>query len=107
MPPRVNVDKCDGCRGENEALCEAVCPGDLMTVNEETGKAYCRSARDCWDCMCCTRVCPQGAIETRIPYQLGYYPAKLVPFAGTDKVTWTAVDINGKVERFTFRTRNK
>ncbi|ACA59309.1 4Fe-4S ferredoxin, iron-sulfur binding domain protein [Candidatus Desulforudis audaxviator MP104C] len=107
MPPRVDNVKCDGCRNEREALCELICPGNLMALDTETNKGYCRSPRDCWDCMSCTKICPKGAIETRIPYQLGYYSAKLVPFTGTGKMTWTVVDIDGKVERFTFRTRNK
>jgi adenylylsulfate reductase subunit B len=67
MPPKVNLQKCDGCKGEKEALCEAICPGDLMCLNSETLKAACRSPRDCWDCMSCVKACPQGAIETRLP----------------------------------------
>ncbi|MBZ4687525.1 MAG: adenylylsulfate reductase, subunit [Clostridia bacterium] len=105
MPPKINLTKCDGCKAEEEPLCEQVCPGDLMTLNED-GKAMCRDAGDCWDCMCCTKICPQGAIETRLPYQLGYYPAKLIPRVGTNKIMWTCVDINGKVERFVVKTRN-
>lgn len=107
MPPIVLKEKCDGCMGKNEALCEMVCPGDLMTINEETNKAYCRASRDCWDCMACVKACPHGAIETKIPYQIGYYPAKLVPMMGNKKIIWTCVDIHGNVERFTVKTRNK
>lgn len=106
MPPKVNLEKCDGCKGEREALCVSICPGDLLALNEETGKSYCRSTRDCWDCMSCVKVCPQGAIETRLPYQLGYYPAKLIPLMGSKRVTWTCIDINNKVERFTYKNRN-
>ena len=106
MPPKVNPQKCDGCRAENEPLCVQICPGDLMVLDENTGKAYCRSARDCWDCMSCVKACPHGAIETRLPYQLGYYPAKLIPLVGSNKISWTVVDIHGNVERFTFKTRN-
>ena len=107
MPPRVNREKCDGCRAENEPLCEQICPGDLMTLNRQTSKAYCRSTRDCWDCMSCIKICPQGALETRLPYQLGYYPAKLIPLMGTDRITWTCIGLDGKVERFVVRTRNE
>ncbi|CEP66393.1 4Fe-4S ferredoxin-type, iron-sulphur binding domain [Moorella glycerini] len=106
MPPRVNLAKCDGCKAEKEPLCEQICPGDLMTLNPENQKAYCRSPRDCWDCMSCVKSCPQGAIETRLPYQIGYYQAKLIPLMGTNRITWTCIDINGKVERFSFKTRN-
>ncbi|MEW5899581.1 MAG: 4Fe-4S dicluster domain-containing protein [Bacillota bacterium] len=106
MPPRISLQKCDGCKGEKEALCVAICPGDLMVLNEDTGKAYCRSTRDCWDCMSCVKACPQSAIETRLPYQLGYYPAKLIPLMGSKRVTWTCIDINNKIERFTYQNRN-
>ncbi|MDQ0286553.1 adenylylsulfate reductase subunit B [Desulfofundulus luciae] len=56
--------------------------------------------------MSCVKACPNGAIETRLPYQLGYYPAKLIPLVGSNKISWTVVDIHGKVERFTFKNRN-
>ncbi len=105
MPPKVDHTKCDGCRAEEEPLCEQICPGNLMTLND-AGKAVCRENRDCWDCMSCTKICPQGAIETRLPYQLGYYPAKLIPKVGTNKIIWTCIDINGKVERFVVKTRH-
>ena len=63
MPPRVDFTKCDGCKAQDEPLCEQVCPGDLMTLGEN-GKAICRETSDCWDCMSCTKICPVGAIET-------------------------------------------
>ncbi len=104
MPPKINLDKCDGCKAQDEPLCEQVCPGDLMTLNEDK-KAICRATRDCWDCMSCTKICPVGAIETTIPYQLGYHGAKLIPMVGTNSITWTSQDIHGNVERFRFKTR--
>jgi adenylylsulfate reductase, subunit B len=104
MPPRVNQEKCDGCKAEEETLCEQICPGDLMALGENQ-KAYCRAPRDCWDCMSCTKVCPVGAIETRMPYQLGYHTAKLIPMMGTDNITWTCIDIDGNVERFRYKNR--
>lgn len=105
MPPKVLVDKCDGCKAEKEPLCEQVCPGNLMTLGEGN-KAICRDDRDCWDCMSCTKACPQSAIETRVPYQIGYHPAKLIPLMGTNRITWTCVDIHGKVERYVIKNRN-
>lgn len=102
MPPVVLKDKCVGC-GD----CEDICPGDLMVVDEESKTAYCRSLRDCWDCMACIKACPEGALETRIPYQLGYYPAKLIPKMGDKQIEWTCIDINGNVEKFIVKTHNK
>ena len=40
MPPYVVKDKCDGCKGKEEPLCEQICIGDLMTLDMNTGKAY-------------------------------------------------------------------
>jgi adenylylsulfate reductase subunit B len=36
---------------------------------------------------------------------LGYHVAKLIPLMGTDTITWTLIDINGKVERFHYTNR--
>lgn len=99
MPPVIVTSKCTGC-----GACENICPGDLMVVEHK--KAYCRTKRDCWDCMSCVKACPAQAIEIRIPYQLGYYPAKLVPEVKEKSIIWTCTDINGKVEQFHVKTRN-
>jgi adenylylsulfate reductase subunit B len=106
MPPKVDRTKCDGCKAQAEPLCEQVCPGDPMTL-DEAKKAYCRASRDCWDCMSCTKACPVGAIETRVPYQLGYHGAKLIPMVGTNSITWTSIDLHGQVERFRFKVRGR
>lgn len=73
----------------------------------EDNKAYCRPLRDCWDCMSCVKICPMNAIETRIPFQLGYHGAKLTPLVGKDFITWICRDINGVEERFKCRNRNE
>jgi adenylylsulfate reductase subunit B len=99
MPPMIVTQRCIGC-----GACETVCPGDLMQVKE--GSAFCRSRRDCWDCMACVKACPARALEIRIPYQLGYYPAKLVPELKEKEIRWTVTDINGKDECFTIKVRN-
>lgn len=101
MPPKVILNKCTGCR-----TCETICPGDLMVVGTDQ-KAYCRDLRDCWDCMACTKSCPVGAIETRVPYQLGYHQAKLIPKMEKNQVIWTCVDINGKEDTFIVKNNNK
>ena len=55
--------------------------------------------------MSCTKICHVRTIETRIPYQLGYHVAKLIPMMGTDSITWTCIDINGNVEHFRYKNR--
>ena len=56
MPPRIDLNKCNGCGGKPETACEMVCPGDLMMLDPETGKARCRATGECWDCMSCIKV---------------------------------------------------
>lgn len=105
MPPRVDYAKCDGCAGRNESRCEEVCPGDLMVVDADTGKSRCRAPNECWDCMSCIKVCPRGALETRLPYQLGYFPATLRPIMGKTSITWKCVDINGNAVKYSYVNR--
>ena len=105
MPPRINPKKCDGCPDRAESRCEEVCPGDLMYVDEATGRAACRSAQDCWDCMSCVKVCPHRAIETRIPYQIGYHKATLRPSLKGDRIIWQCVDIHGRKAIYEYRNR--
>jgi len=105
MPPRIRLDKCNGCEGLPESKCEEACPGNLMAVDSRTGKAYVRFAGDCWDCMSCTKACPTKAIETRVPYQIGYHKASLKPIMGKNTITWKCVDIHGKEETYKYRNR--
>ena len=67
MPPRIDLNKCNGCGGKPETACEMVCPGDLMMLDPETGKARCRATGECWDCMSCIKVCPTGAKNMNTP----------------------------------------
>jgi adenylylsulfate reductase subunit B len=105
MPPKVDARKCNGCPGRAESHCEESCPGDLMAVHPETGRAYCRAPNECWDCMSCVKKCPRAALETRMPYQLGYYKATLRPVMGKKSVTWICRDIHGR--EFTYICINR
>lgn len=105
MPPKVDMHRCTGCAERAESCCERACPGDLMAVSPETGKAYCRAANECWDCMSCVKACPSGALETRIPYQLGYYKATLRPIMGKDRITWKCRDIRGEEHTYSYVSR--
>lgn len=71
----------------------------------ENGKAYCRATNECWDCMSCVKACPCGALETRIPYQLGYYKATLRPIMGKDSITWKCRDIHGRESVYKYVNR--
>ncbi len=69
------------------------------------GKSHCHAPRDCWDCMSCVKMCPRNAIETRMPYQLGYHKARLVPLMGKNSITWKCTDINGQTVTYKYRNR--
>lgn len=105
MPPRIDPNKCNGCEDREESFCEEVCPGNLMAVDEKSMMARCRSTRDCWDCMSCTKACPRNAIETRVPYQLGYHKATLKVFMGKNNITWKCTDIYGNQKTYKYRNR--
>ena len=107
MPPKINPERCNGCSGREESFCEESCPGNLMAVDTASGKAFCRSLRDCWDCMSCVKMCPRNAIETRMPYQLGYHNARLVPIMGSSTITWKCTDIHGVETIYKFRNRRE
>ncbi|MEG2172984.1 MAG: 4Fe-4S dicluster domain-containing protein [Desulfovibrionaceae bacterium] len=105
MPPRITITKCTGCAGRSQSYCEEVCPGDLMAVSVATGKAYCRAPGECWDCMSCIKMCPSGALELRIPYQLGYFKATLRPIMGKNSITWKCKDIHGNESTYSYKNR--
>jgi adenylylsulfate reductase subunit B len=104
MPPIVDPKKCNGCEDREESFCEEACPGDLMYVGAD-GKSHCHATRDCWDCMSCVKMCPRNAIETRVPYQLGYHKARLTPLMGKNSITWKCTDINGQTVTYKYRNR--
>ncbi|MVT36295.1 MAG: adenylyl-sulfate reductase subunit beta, partial [Euryarchaeota archaeon] len=37
MPSLVIAEKCDGCKGKTEPLCEQICPMDIMKLDPATG----------------------------------------------------------------------
>ncbi len=101
----VHTKKCNACRHLDGPRCEELCPGNLMTINPETGKAKIREPRDCWDCMVCVKACPMRAIESRLPYQLACFGATLSPREMKDRIIWTLEGIDGSVEIFEIKTR--
>ena len=105
MTVKIDIKRCNGCKNLDGPRCEKLCPGDLMALNSETGKAYIRNEEDCWDCMVCVKACPMLAIETKLPYTLAFYGASLKPKVGKDTITWTLKNIDGTVETFDIKTR--
>ncbi|OEH84855.1 hypothetical protein BHU72_06575 [Desulfuribacillus stibiiarsenatis] len=101
----VNLHRCNGCNKAVESRCETVCPGNLMTRNQEN-KAYIRSKQDCWDCMACVKACPQQAIETKLPYELAGYGAKLTPKTEKNQIVWNLEYPDGRKDIFVIPTES-
>ena len=81
------------------------CPGDLMALDEAERKAFIREPRDCWDCFCCIKACPRGAISCRLPFQLADFGATLQPKVRPEKIEWVCTTPAGKREEFSLPTR--
>ncbi len=106
MPTLVIADKCDGCRGKSEPMCEQICPMDIMRMDSTVGKARNISPKDCWDCMACVKACPNQAILTRLPYQIAAYGGKLVPLTSETTILWTLTYADGSIRQITKPIRN-
>ncbi len=105
MSVKVDKERCNACKQLDEPQCVKLCPGDLMKINPQDGKAQMRAAYDCWDCLVCVKSCPRQALQTKLPYQLANYKASLVPKMEKDKIHWTCTDVNGNVEEFDIKTK--
>ncbi len=101
----VDTKKCTGCKGREKPLCVMLCPGDLMMIDEASGKAAIREPGDCWDCMACVKACPFAALETRLPYELGYHGARLVPKKKGKVMVWELTHLDGRKEVFERKVR--
>lgn len=99
MPTVVIAEKCDGCKGKSEPMCEQICAMDIMKLDPATGKAVNISPRDCWDCMACVKACPNQAIMTKLPYQIARYGAKLVPLVSETSILWTVTYPDGSTRQ--------
>jgi adenylylsulfate reductase subunit B len=105
MPSFVNPEKCDGCKALDKTACQYICPNNLMVLDKNKMKAYNQEPDQCWECMCCVKICPTQAMDVR-PYA-DFVPmgAQAVPLRSTDSIMWTIKFRNGKVKRFKFPTR--
>jgi adenylylsulfate reductase subunit B len=105
MPSFVNPEKCDGCKALDKTACQYICPNNLMVLNPDSMKAYNQEPDQCWECMCCVKICPQQAIDVRGYADFVPMGASAVPLRSTDSIMWTIKFRSGQVKRFKFPIR--
>ena len=105
MPSYVNPEKCDGCKALDKTACQHICPNDLMVLNKDSMKAYNQEPEQCWECMCCVKICPTQAVDVRGYADFVPMGASVVPMRSTDNIMWTVKFRNGNVKRFKFPIR--
>lgn len=98
---------CDGCGyPESETPCNMACPGDLIFI-QQNGKAEICCNADCWDCAACIKICPQQAIDIRLPFEIVGKEGTLKARAYREKTIWTAKDEEGNEFVFETKARNE
>jgi adenylylsulfate reductase subunit B len=68
-------------------------------------KAYNREPEQCWECMCCVKICPNQAMDVRGYADFVPMGASCVPMRSTDSIMWTVKFRSGAVKRFKFPIR--
>ena len=61
MPPRITIEKCNGC-----GICIYQCGGFCLTLDYKRNKAKLSNGSECVDCFQCEARCPQEAIKISI-----------------------------------------
>ena len=105
MPSFVTPDKCDGCKALDKTACQYICPNDLMVLDKDAMKAFNQDPSQCWECMCCVKICPVSAIDVRGYADFVPMGASVVPMRSTDSIMWTVKFRNGNIKRFKFPIR--
>ena len=102
----IDPNLCDGCGyPQSETPCNMACPGDLIFM-QSNGKAEITCNADCWDCAACIKICPQQAIDIRLPFEMVGKSGALKARAYREKTIWIAKDGNGNEQIFETPARN-
>jgi adenylylsulfate reductase subunit B len=76
-----------------------------MVLDKDKMKAYNQEPDQCWECMCCVKICPQQAMDVRGYADFVPMGASCVPMRSTDNIMWTVKFRSGQVKRFKFPIR--
>ena len=107
MGIHIDHNSCNGCGyPEHETPCNIACPGNLIYM-QSNGKAQITTNVDCWDCAACIKICPQQAIDIRLPFEIVGKKGTLKARAYREKTIWTTKDENDKELVFETPARNE
>ncbi len=107
MGIHIDQNLCNSCGyPEYETPCNMACPGDLIYM-QSNGKAQITTNADCWDCAACIKLCPQQAIDIRLPFEIVGKKGMLKARAYREKTIWTTKDENDKELIFETPARNE
>lgn len=103
----IDQNLCNGCGfPQAETPCNMACPGELIFMQKNRkAQIYCNA--DCWDCAACIKICPQQAIEIRLPFEIVGKSASLKARAYKDKTIWTVFDESKNEHVFETLARNE
>jgi len=76
-----------------------------MVLDKDKMKAYNQDPSQCWECMCCVKICPTQAMDVRGYADFVPMGASCVPMRSTDAIMWTVKFRSGLVKRFKFPIR--
>jgi adenylylsulfate reductase subunit B len=76
-----------------------------MVLDKDKMKAYNQDPSQCWECMCCVKICPTQAIDVRGYADFVPMGASVVPMRSTDNIMWTVKFRGGSIKRFKFPIR--
>ncbi|EQD25388.1 MAG: 4Fe-4S binding protein [Nitrospirae bacterium] len=101
----ISESLCHGCKKLSEARCVVACPGNLIRMDGTGSLAVMREQADCWDCYACVKMCPVGAIDVVLPYELAGREARLMPKLRRESIRWT-LSVAGEADQtFELATR--
>lgn len=91
MSITIDENLCAGC-----GKCGAVCPGNLIKMNER-GKAYIKYPKDCWGCVSCVKECSVHAVRFYLGADIGGLGSRVHTENDGNILRWIITLPDGKI----------
>lgn len=100
MSIKIDHDLCVGC-----GRCVSVCPGTLISVNDEN-KAYIEYPKDCWGCSSCVKECAKRAISLYLGADIGGRGSLMTVNKEDGILHWQIKEKNGVVHKIDVNSKD-